>query len=219
RDERSAPADTKTLPLRAAEATLPSWRESPAKRALVDFVARVTAQGGPDFVPPAERIAVFDNDGPLWSEKPLYVQLAFAIDRVKELALQHPEWRSRQPFEGLLEGDLEAAAAAGKAGITKLIAETHLGNTTDEFEALVAHWITSARHPRFDRPYTELVYRPMLEVIELLRENQFEVFIVSGGGVEFMRPWVEQTYGIPRSNVVGSRARMRYEVRDGAPVL
>src|SRR5690606_34196839 len=112
RDERSAPADTKTLPLRAAEATLPSWRESPAKRALVDFVARVTAQGGPDFVPPAERIAVFDNDGTLWSEKPLYVQLAFAIDRVKELALQHPEWRSRQPFEGLLEGDLEAAAAA-----------------------------------------------------------------------------------------------------------
>lgn len=218
-EERAAPQATRTHPLREAVAPLPSWRETPTKRAIVGFVAQVTEQGGGGFVPPAERVAVFDNDGTLWTEQPAYVQLAFAFDRVKELAPSHAEWRSRQPFKSILEGDFEAALASGERGIAELVAATHLGNTTEEFEGIVTRWIGSARHPRFERLHTELVYQPMLELIAYLHANEFDVFIVSGGGVEFMRPWVERTYGVPRSNVVGSRARMRYEKRDGEPVL
>ena len=198
---------------------LPSWSDSASKTAIVDFVNRVTRQGGQEFVPPAERIATFDNDGTLWSEQPIYVQLAFALDRVKALAPKHPEWKEKQPFKGILEGDMKAVAAAGEKGLLEVIAVTHVGNTTDEFAAIVSDWIATAQHPRFKRPYTDLVYQPMLEVLAYLRANGFKTFIVSGGGVEFMRPWVERVYGIPPEQVVGSRAKVEYQRRDGKPVL
>lgn len=198
---------------------LPSWKAGQQKEAITDFVTRVTNDGAPEYVPPGDRIAVFDNDGTLWSEQPMYVQLAFALDRVKELAPQHPDWRERQPFKGVLTGDLEAVAASGERGLAELVSSTHLGNTTDEFAASVTRWIESARHPRFARPYTELVYQPMLELIAYLRAHDFKVFIVSGGGVEFMRPWVERVYGVPREHVVGSRAKLKYQEQAGRPVL
>ena len=198
---------------------LPSWNDSASKQAIVEFVNRVTRQGGPEFVPPAERIATFDNDGTLWSEQPIYVQLAFALDRVKALAPKHPEWKEKQPFKGILEGDMKAVAAAGEKGLLEVIAVTHVGNTTDEFAAIVTDWIATAQHPRFKRRYTDLVYQPMLEVLAYLRANGFKTFIVSGGGVEFMRPWVERVYGIPPEQVVGSRAKVEYQRRDGKPVL
>jgi len=183
------------------------------------FVARVTTEGGPDFVATHERIAVFDNDGTLWTEQPYYNQLAFALDRVKELAPAHPEWQEQQPFKGVLAGDPNAVAQSGEPGLIALLAATHMGNTTDEFAAIVSRWIGSARHPRFERPYTELVYQPMLELIGYLRASGFKIFIVSGGGVEFMRPWSERVYGVPPENVVGSRARVKYELQNGKPVL
>jgi phosphoserine phosphatase len=162
---------------------------------------------------------VFDNDGTLWSEQPIYFQAAFAFDRVKALAPQHPDWKDRQPFKGVLEGDLAAVAASGEKGLLEIIAVTHAGNTTDEFETIVTNWIASARHPKFNRPYTEMVFQPMLELLTYLRANGFKTFIVSGGGVEFMRPWTERVYGIPPEQVVGSRAKVKYEVRNGVPVL
>jgi phosphoglycolate phosphatase-like HAD superfamily hydrolase len=198
---------------------LPSWNDGASKKAIVDFVGRVTKDGGPDFVPAEERIATFDNDGTLWSEQPVYVQVAFALDRVKALAPQHPEWKSAQPFKGVLEGDVKAIAASGEKGLLQIIAVTHVGNTTEEFEQIVRDWIGSARHPTSNRPYTDMVYQPMLELLAYLRANGFKTYIVSGGGVEFMRPWVERVYGIPPERVVGSRARVKYEVRNGAPVL
>ena len=199
--------------------SLPSWNEGPAKRAIVDFVRRVTREGTPDFVPPAARIAVFDNDGTLWAEQPIYVQFAFALDRVKALAPQHPEWKKKQPFKGVLEGDRKAVAAAGEHGLMEIMAATHAGNTTDEFAKVVTDWIGSAKHPTIGRPYTELVYQPMLEVLNYLRANGFKTFIVSGGGVEFMRPWTERVYGVPPEQVIGSRAKVQYEVKDGHPAL
>jgi phosphoglycolate phosphatase-like HAD superfamily hydrolase len=198
---------------------LPSWNEGPAKKSIIDFVGRVTRQGGPDFVSPPERIATFDNDGTLWSEQPLYFQFLFALDRVKALAAQHPDWKKKQPFKGVLEGDTTAVMRSGERGLLDLISATHAGNTTEEFERIVSDWIATARHPKFNRPYTEMVYQPMLEVLAYLRANGFKTFIVSGGGVEFMRPWVERVYGIPPEQVVGSRARVQYEVRNGVPVL
>ncbi len=198
---------------------LPSWNDGASKQAITSFVARVTQEGGPDFVPPAERIATFDNDGTLWSEQPIYFQLAFALDRVKALAPQHPEWKQKQPFKGVLEGDMKAVAASGERGLLEMMAVTHVGNTTVEFETIVKNWIASARHPKFERPYTDMVYQPMLELLAYLRAKGFKTFIVSGGGVEFMRPWVERVYGIPSEQVVGSRAKVKYEVRDGVPVL
>ena len=170
-------------------------------------------------MPPPERIATFDNDGTLWSEQPLYFQLLFALDRVKALAAQHPEWKQKQPFKGVLDGDTKAVMSSGERGLLELMAATHAGNTTDEFERIVSDWIATARHPKFNRPYTEMVYQPMLEVLAYLRANGFKTFIVSGGGVEFMRPWVERVYGIPPEQVVGSRAKVQYEVRNGVPVL
>jgi phosphoserine phosphatase len=178
----------------------------------------VTREGGPDFVAPAERIATFDNDGTLWSEQPIYFQLAFALDRVKALAPQHPEWKQKQPFKGILEGDTKAALASER-GILEMVAATHVGNTTDEFAKVVTDWIASARHPKTQRPYTDMVYQPMLELLAYLRSTGFKTFIVSGGGVEFMRPWTERVYGIPPEQVVGSRAKVKYEVRNGVPVL
>lgn len=198
---------------------LPSWNEGPAKASIVDFVARVTESGGPYFVPPDQRIATFDNDGTLWIEQPMYVQLAFALDRVKVLAPMHPEWKDKQPFAAVLNGDLKALAAFGEKGVAELVAVTHAGMTTAEFEKIVTDWLATARDARFKRPYTELVYQPMLELLAYLRANGFKTFIVSGGGIEFMRPWTETIYGVPPEQVVGSSIKTRYEMRDSTPVL
>jgi phosphoglycolate phosphatase-like HAD superfamily hydrolase len=198
---------------------LPSWNDNASKQAIVGFVERVTREGSADFVPAPQRIAVFDNDGTLWGEQPIYVQVAFALDRVKALAPKHPEWKTRQPFKAVLEGDVKAVAASGERGLLEIIAATHAGTTTEEFERIVSEWVATARHPKTQRLYTEMVYRPMLDVLAYLRANGFKTFIVSGGGVEFMRPWAERVYGIPPEQVVGSRAKVKYEVRDGSPVL
>ena len=206
-------------PASASVELLPSWNDGAAKKAIVDFVSKTTRQGDADFVPAAERIAVFDNDGTLWSEQPMYFQLAFALDRVKALAPKHPEWKTTQPFKGVLDGDLKAVLATGEKGLMQIVTVSHAGNTTEEFDAIVREWITTARHPTTKRPYNEMVYKPMLDVLTYLRANGYKTYIVSGGGVEFMRPWVERTYGIPPEQVVGSRARVKYEVRDGMPVL
>lgn len=181
-----------------------SWNDGAAKRAITDFVARVTTQGGPDFVPAAERIAVFDNDGTLWAEQPMYFQLAFVLARLKTLAPQHPEWKDQQPFKAVLEGDMKTIAASGQRGLLGLAMATHSGMTTDEFIKIVTDWLATARHPKFNRPYTEVVFQPMIDLMTYLRANGFKTFIVSGGGVEFMRPWVERVYGIPPEQVVGS---------------
>lgn len=206
-------------PLAAAAEPLPSWSEGQAKRSVVEFVQRVTTAGGADFVPVSERIAVFDNDGTLWSEKPMYVQLAFALDRVKALAPGHPEWKDTQPFKAVLEGDMKTVAAGGEHALLELIMATHAGMTTDAFAQVVKDWLATAKHPRFNRPYTELVYQPMLELLAYLRANGFKTFIVSGGGIEFMRPWTEQVYGIAPEQVIGSSIKTRFELRDGTPVL
>ncbi len=213
-----APTPSSAAPSVVAE-PLASWDEGPSKRALVDFVGRVTREGGPDFVPLPERIATFDNDGTLWAEQPIYVQFAFALNRVKALAGQHPEWKTEQPFKGVLEGDMKALAASGERELLEIISATHAGTTTGEFEGIVKNWIESARHPKTNRLYTEMVYQPMLELLAYLRANGFKTFIVSGGGVEFMRPWVERVYGIPPEQVIGSRAKVKYEVNNGIPVL
>jgi hypothetical protein len=205
--------------LAAAVEPLPSWNEGQAKRAIVNFVQRVTEEGGADFVPVPERIAVFDNDGTLWVEKPMYVQLAFALDRVKTLAPQHPEWKDRQPFKAALEGDLKTVAAGGEQALLELIMATHAGMTTDAFAQIVTNWLTNAKHPRFNRPYTDLVYQPMLELLAYLRANGFSNYIVSGGGIEFMRPWTEKVYGIPPEQVIGSSIKTRFELSEGKPVL
>jgi phosphoserine phosphatase len=203
----------------AATDPLPSWNDGAARQSIVDFVALVTDPAGPDFVPGPERIAVFDNDGTLWAEQPAYTQLLFAIDRVNALAPEHPEWNSTQPFRAVLEGDMEALAAAGHHGLLELVMATHAGMTTAEFEAVVTGWLATARHPETGKPYTEMVYQPMLELLDYLRANGFTTFIVSGGGIEFMRPWTEAVYGIPPEQVVGSSITTVYEVRDGVPVL
>jgi phosphoglycolate phosphatase-like HAD superfamily hydrolase len=217
--EPSAAPPSSTVPGRQPSDPLPSWNEGESKRAVVDFVELVTREGGPEFVPASERIATFDNDGTLWVEQPVYTQVMFAFDRVKALAPQHPEWSRRQPFKGVLEGDHKAVAATGERGLLELIAATHAGNTTEEFDGIVRDWIATARHPRSQRPYTEMVYQPMLEMLVYLRAHGFKTFIVSGGGVEFMRPWTERVYGIPPEQVIGSRAKVTYEVRNGTPVL
>jgi phosphoserine phosphatase len=198
---------------------LPSWNEGATKQAITAFVARVTSQGGPDFVPMDERIATFDNDGTLWVEQPMYVQLAFILDRVRALAPQNADWTSKQPFQAVLDGDMKALAASGEKGLVELMAVTHAGMTTEEFLKIVSDWLTTARDPRFKRPYVELVYQPMLELLAYLRANGFKTFIVSGGGIEFMRPWAERVYGIPPEQVVGSSIKTRFEMRDGRPTL
>jgi phosphoserine phosphatase len=205
----------------AAEAgdPLPSWNEGVAKQAIIDFVRRVTKEGNPGFVPPEQRIATFDNDGTLWSEKPVYFQLLFAIDRVKALAPKNPEWKTQQPFKAVLDNDMKALAAAGKKGLLQLVMATHAGMSTTEFESIVKDWIATAKHPRFKRPYTDLVYQPMLEILAYLREHSFKTFIVSGGGIEFMRPWVQEVYGIPPEQAIGSVIKTKFELRDEKPVL
>ncbi len=199
---------------------LPSWNAGAAKNSITDFVARVTTPGSADFAPAEARIATFDNDGTLWTEQPNYFEAIFAFDRVKALAPQHPEWKSQQPFKAVLDNDMKALAAGGEKGILAIIMATHSGMTTDEFRKAVLDWMATARHPRFNRPYTDLVYQPMIEVLAYLRANGFKTFIVSGGGVEFMRPWVENAYGIPPQQVVGSSGVTKFEIgAGGKPVL
>jgi phosphoglycolate phosphatase-like HAD superfamily hydrolase len=198
---------------------LPSWNDTASKKAIVTFVERVTKQGSPDFVPEPERIATFDNDGTLWVEQPIYIQLAFAIDRVKALSAQHPEWQTKEPFASLLKGDVKGAFAGGDRAILEIVAATHAGMTTDEFEKVVRDWITTAKHPRSGRLYSEMVYQPMLEVLSYLRSNGFKTFIVSGGGIDFVRVFSERVYGIPPEQVVGSSGKLMFEMREGRPVL
>src|SRR5687768_16373516 len=200
--------------------SLPSWNDGPVKRSILDFVARTTMAGSPDFVPVLERIATFDNDGTLWTEQPIYFQVAFAMDRVKAMAPQHPEWKTLEPFKWVLSDDRTALAAMGEKGVLEIMAATHAGLTTAEFAKTVTDWLATARHHRFNRPYTDLVYQPMLELLAYLRANQFKTFIVSGGGIEFMRPWTERTYGIPPEQVVGSSGVTRYVMQaPDKPVL
>jgi phosphoserine phosphatase len=206
-------------PALAQRDPLPSWNDGAAKKAIVEFVKATTTKGSPQYVPPAERIAVFDNDGTLWCEQPLPVQLYFALDRVKALAPQHPEWKDEEPFASLLKGDLKTAFAGGDKAVLELMMATHTGNTTVEFEQIVKDWIATARHPKTGRLYTEMVYQPMLEVLAYLRANGYKNFIVSGGGVEFMRAWTERVYGIPPEQVIGSSVKTKFEMRDGKPVL
>lgn len=203
----------------AAEDPLPSWNDSPRKQALLDFVSRVTKVGGPDYVPPVERVATFDNDGTLWCEQPLYTQVFFTIDRVREMKRDHPEWAERQPFKAILEDDRDRLAQLTEQDLVAVVVATHAGVTTDEFERIVTDWLVKARHPRFKRPYTELAYQPMLEVLAYLRANEFKTFIVSGGGIDFMRTFAERVYGVPRDQVVGSSVKTRFELRNNRSVL
>jgi phosphoglycolate phosphatase-like HAD superfamily hydrolase len=199
--------------------SLPSWNDTAPKKAIVTFVERITKQGSPDFVPEAERIATFDNDGTLWAEQPIYFQLLFAIDRVKALAPQHPEWNTQEPFASMLKGDMKRALEGGEHAILEIVMSTHAGMTTQAFEKIVTDWITITKHPTTGRLLTEMVYQPMLELLAYLRANGFKTFIVSGGGIEFMRPWTEKVYGIPPEQVIGSSIKTKYELRDGKPVI
>jgi hypothetical protein len=199
--------------------SLPSWNDGKAKQSIIEFVATVTEKGSPDFVPPPERIAVFDNDGTLWAEQPMYFFLLFALDRVKVLAPEHPEWKDKEPFASLLKGDVKGALAGGEHAILEIVMATHAGNTTEQFEKIMKDWISTAKHPTSKRLYTEMVYQPMLELLDYLRANGFKTFIVSGGGIEFMRPWSERVYGIPPEQVIGSSIKVKFEMREGTPVL
>lgn len=198
---------------------LPSWSDTAPKQAITAFVEKVTKPGSPDFIPPPERIAVFDNDGCLWSEQPMYFQAFFIFDRIKVLAPEYPEWSKKEPFASVLKGDVKAALAGGERALIEMAMATHAGMSTVEFEKIVNHWVATAKHPITGKLYTEMVYQPMLEVLAYLRANGFKTFIVSGGGIEFMRPWAERVYGIPPEQVIGSSIKTKYEVRDGEPVI
>ncbi len=198
---------------------LPSWNDGPSKSAITAFVGRVTKEGSADFVKPEDRIACFDNDGTLWCEQPMYFQVLFAFDRIKAMADQHPEWKETEPFKSVLNNDMKGIVAGGEKGLLEIVAATHTGMTTDEFNQIVKDWIKTAKHPKYDRLYTQCVYQPMLELLTYLRANGFKTFIVSGGGVEFMRAFAEETYGIPPEQVIGSSGVVKFEMRDGKPVL
>lgn len=202
-----------------ASTALPSWNDTPSKQAIVTFVERAIREGSPDYISVPERIAVFDNDGTLWAEQPMYFQLFFAIDRIKALAPQHPEWKDKEPFASILKGDINAALAQGERAILEILAATHSGMTTTEFAQLVKDWFATARHPVTGKPFNEMVYQPMLELLAYLRANGFKTFIVSGGGVDFMRPFTEATYGIPPEQVIGSSGKVKFEIRNGTPEL
>jgi phosphoserine phosphatase len=203
----------------AATDALPSWNEGASKQAIVQFVEKVTDERSASFVRPSERIATFDNDGTLWSEQPMYFQAFFVFDRIKALAPQHPEWKTEEPFASVLKGDFKAALAGGEQSLVEMAMVTHAGTSTEEFERIVSDWITTARHPKTGKLYTEMVYQPMLELLGYLRANGFKTYIVSGGGVEFMRPWAERVYGISPEQVIGSSILTKFEMRDGKPVL
>ena len=198
---------------------LPSWNEGATKKAIVSFVEKVTTAGSPDYVVPSERIATFDNDGCLWCEQPMYFQAFYIFDRIKAMAPQHPEWKDQEPFASVLKGDVKAALAGGEKALLEMVMATHAGMTTDEFEKSVTGWLATAKHPKTGRRFTEMIYQPMLELLAYLRANGFKTFIVSGGGIEFMRPWTEKVYGIPPEQVVGSSGGLKYELRDGKPVI
>ena len=203
---------------RAAE-PLPSWADGQNKQAIFDFVAAVTAEGGPDYVPPGERIATFDNDGCLWAEQPMYFQLIFALDRLKDLSEQHPEWQQTEPFKSALSGNLPNVLATGKEGLAKILAASHANITADEFASSARQWLDTARHPKTGKRFDEMIYQPMLELLEYLRANQFKTFIVSGGGIDFLRVFAEDTYGIPPEQVVGTSIAAKFELRDGVPTI
>ncbi|QRM57467.1 haloacid dehalogenase-like hydrolase (plasmid) [Sinorhizobium sp. BG8] len=198
---------------------LPSWNETASKKAILDFVGSVTKEGSADFVPEEERIAVFDNDGTLWAEQPMYFQLLFAIDRVKALVPLHPEWQTEEPFASLLKGDVKGALSGGEPAIMKLVMETHSGMSADDFDKIVLDWLATAKHPVTNRPFTEMVYTPMLELLAYMRASGFRTYIVSGGGIDFMRPWADKVYGVPPEQVVGSSGETKFMVRDGVPIL
>lgn len=208
-----------TLATAQAADPLPSWNDGKSKQSIIEFVEAVTTHGSPDFVPAPERIATFDNDGNLWAEQPMYFQLFFAVDRIKELAPQHPQWKTEEPFASILKGDMKGALAGGMKSVGEIVMASHAGMTTEEFEEIVTDWVANARHPVTKRPYTEMVYQPMLELLDYLRANDFKTFIVSGGGIEFMRPWTESVYGIPPEQVVGSSIKTEFAMQDGNPVL
>lgn len=210
---------TSAIVAQAAADPLPSWNDNAPKKAILTFVEKVTEQDSPTFVPPPERIAVFDNDGTLWAEQPMYFQLFFALDRVKTLSPKHPEWKTQEPFASLLKGDVKQALAGGEKAILEIVMATHAGMTTTAFEKIVGDWIATAKHPKTGKLYTDMVYQPMLEILTHLRSNDFKTFIVSGGGIEFMRPWAEKVYGIPPEQVVGSSIKTKFEIRDDGPVL
>jgi len=203
----------------AAQDLLPSWNDGVAKNTILEFVAAVTDEKGKDYVEPADRIATFDNDGTLWVEYPMYTQALFAFDRVKKLAPQHPEWKTQQPFKGVLEGDMKAVGASGMKGLMEIIMATHSGMTAAEFENTVTKWLATTKQSKFNRLYTDLVYQPQLELLAYLRANGFKTFIVSGGGIAFMRPISEQAYGIPPEQVVGSSVVAEFQIKDGKPAL
>lgn len=194
---------------------LPSWNEGSSKKAIIDFVTKTTTEGGAGFIPVADRIACFDNDGTLWSEQPLYFQFVFALDQIKLMAPKHPEWKTKQPFKALLQGDLKTALSGGEKAMVEIVMATHAGMTTEEFETNVKTWISTAKHPKTGRPYNKMIFQPMVELLDYLRSNGYKTFIVSGGGVDFMRPWVEQAYGIPPDQVVGSSGKVKYDSKDG----
>ena len=198
---------------------LPSWNDTASRRAIVEFVGKVTQEGSPDYVPVPERIATFDNDGTLWAEQPMYFQAFFVVDRVKALAPQHPEWTTQEPFASVLKGDMKTALAGGEKALLEMVMATHAGMSTAEFEQIVTDWIATAKHPKTGRPFTEMTYQPMRELLAYLRANGFKTYIVSGGGIEFMRPWTEKVYGVPPEQVIGSSIRTKYEIRDGKPAL
>jgi phosphoglycolate phosphatase-like HAD superfamily hydrolase len=202
-----------------ADDPLASWNDGPSKQAIIDFVAQVSSRDGPHYVPPAERIAVFDNDGTLWAEQPLYFQIMFALDRVAALAPEHPEWKHTQPFKAVLEGDLETALSGSEHGAAEIVMATHTGMTASEFSAIAVDWLSTAKHPTTGRLYADMVYRPMLELLAYLRANEFKTYITSGGGIAFLRVFAESVYGIPPEQVIGSSTKTRYEYRDGTPVL
>ena len=198
---------------------LASWNDGATKQAIIQFVSKVTKEGTADFIPVADRIACFDNDGTLWAEQPIYFQFAFALDRIKAMAPQHPEWKNKQPFKALLEGDVKTALSGGEKSIFEIMMSTHAGMTTDEFNQTVKEWMATATHPKTGKHYNEMIYKPMVELLQYLRQNGFKTYIVSGGGVDFMRAWAEQVYGIPPEQVIGSSGKVKYEIKDGQPQL
>jgi len=198
---------------------LPSWNDGATKQSIIDFVTKTTTAGSADFIPVAARIACFDNDGTLWGEQPLYFQFFFAMDRIKGMAPQHPDWKTKQPYKALLEGDMKTVMAGGEKALLQIVMATHSGMTTDEFSKTVKDWMATATHPVTKKHYNEMIYQPMVELLNYLRSNNYKTFIVSGGGVDFMRPWVEQAYGIPPDQVVGSSGKVKYDTLNGKPVL
>lgn len=213
------PEEMATMPEKTSTDPLPSWNETATKDAIMNYVTSVTTEGGPDFIPVSERVATFDNDGTLWSEQPAYFQLFFALDRIKVLAPEHPEWQKEQPYKSVLENDMKTLMSYGEHGLMEIVMTSHAGNTVEEFEDIVKDWIATAKHPRFERPYTDLVFQPMLELLQYLRAHDFKTFIVSGGGIEFMRPWAEEVYGIPKDQVVGSSIKTEFVMEDGIPEI